>query len=77
MNKLIPFPTRRVQTFVDCLLISSASITTLSRPTKWGDRPVPSEPLGNMLQRLAIHRPGIVLLLENVVADILKRIDES
>jgi len=30
-----------------------------------------------MLQRLALHRPGLVLLFENVVADMLEELDRQ
>ncbi len=75
MSKLIPFPARRVQRFAERLLILTASCEMLSRPELWTHRPVPPEPLGNMLQRLALRRPAVVLLLENVVADMLERLD--
>jgi hypothetical protein len=75
-TKLIPFPARRVQRFAARLLICSASRERLSPPLMWTDRPVPPEPLGNMLQRLALERPRVVLLLENIVADMLTTIDQ-
>jgi len=75
MTKLIPFPTQRVQRFAARLLILSASRELLSQPAPWADRPVPPEPLGNMLQRLALQRPAVVLLLQNIVADMLAKIE--
>lgn len=36
---------------------------------------MPPEALGNMLQRVALHRPALVLLLENIVADVLAQLD--
>jgi len=74
MTKLIRFPAARVQRFAVWLLICSASRESLSRPVVWANRPVPPEPLGNLLQRLALLRPATVLLLENVVADMLEQI---
>lgn len=75
MSKLLPFPARRVQRFAERLLILSASRESLSRPALWASRPVSPEPLGNMLQRLALHRPAVVLLLESVVAELLAHVD--
>lgn len=75
MAKLIPFPAYRVQRFAERLLILSASRETLSKPHPWANRPEPNEPLGNMLQRLALHRPAAVLALENIVAEVLAKID--
>lgn len=72
---LIPFPVRYVQHLTLSLLISSTSRTRLSKPNPWSDRPVPPEALGNMLQSLARRRPTLVLLLENIVADILTQLD--
>jgi len=72
MTKLIPFPARRVRRFAVWLLVLSASRERLSRPVVWARRPVPPEPLGNMLQRLALQSPALVLLLENLVADLLE-----
>jgi len=76
MAKLVPFPTRRVTRFAERLLVLSASRERLSKPA-WANRPVPSEPLGNMLQRLALQRPVAVLLLENIVAEMLAMIDRA
>lgn len=75
MKKLIRFPARRVQRSAEKMLILSASRAQLSRPASWPDRPVPTEPLGNMLQRLALKRPAAVLLLENLVADMLEKLE--
>lgn len=77
MNKPVPFPSRRVRRFAERLLILSSSRESLSRPVKWANRPVPPEPLGNMLQRLAQRRPATVLLLENIVADMLDQLDRA
>jgi len=77
MAKLIPFPARRVRRYAERLLILSASRESLSRPEVWTQRPVPSEPLGNMLQRLALQRPAVVLVLENIVADMLDQLDRA
>jgi len=74
---LIPFPARRVRRFAERLLSLSASPDQLRKPQLWIDRPVPPEPLGSMLQRLALHRPGLVLLFENVVADMLEELDRQ
>jgi hypothetical protein len=76
MAKVVPFPTRRVVRFAERLLVLSASRERLSKPA-WANRPVPAEPLGNMLQRLALQRPVAVLLLENIVAEMLAMIDRG
>jgi len=77
MPTLIRFPARRVKTFAAWLLNSSACRTRLSKPTPWIARPIPSDPLGNMLQRLALLHPDAVLLLENIVADVLEQIEHD
>lgn len=74
MTNPIPFPARRVQRFAERLLISSATRDSLSKPA-WRNRPAAPEPLGNMLQRLALHRPVAVLLLESIVAEMLKQVE--
>jgi hypothetical protein len=68
---LILFPARRIRRTAESVLILSASRESLNRPVTWANRPEPPEPLGNMLQRLALVRPHAVLVLENVVADML------
>ena len=75
MPPVIRFPARRVKTYAAWLLNYSASRDRLSKPHAWIDRPVPPEPLGNMLQRLALERPVLVLLLENIAAEILAQIE--
>lgn len=77
MAKLVPFPTRRVTRLAERLLILSASRELLNPPKKWADRPVPPEPLGNMLQRLALQQPAAVLVLENIVAEMLATIERQ
>jgi hypothetical protein len=71
MPKLLPFPTRRVQSLAERLLIFGASRERLSKPIAWINRPVPPEPVGNMLQRLALLQPHTALLVENLIADLL------
>ena len=73
MAKLVPFPARRVRRFAERLLVLSASREMLSKPA-WANRPASAEPLGNMLQRLALQRPVAVLLLENIVAEMLEHL---
>lgn len=75
MAKLVPFPTRRVRRTAERLLILSVSRERLNKPVAWIDRPPPPEPLGNMLQRLALKRPAAVLVLENLVANMLEQLD--
>ncbi len=75
MTNPIPFPARRVRRFAERLLISSATRERLSKPT-WTNGPA-REPLGNLLQRLALHRPVAVLLLESIVAEMLEQIDRQ
>lgn len=75
MTNPIPFPARRIHSTAERLLILSASREMLSRPQVWINRPGPREPLGNMLQRLALIRPAAVLVLESVVADMLEQLD--
>lgn len=77
MAKLIPFPARRVRRLAESVLLLADSRERLSKPKLWIDRPLPPEPLGNMLQRLARKRPAAVLVLENVVADMLKQLDQK
>jgi len=77
MPKLIPFPARRVRLVAVRLLICSASRTSLSAPAVWTNRRHPPEPLGNMLQRLALQNPAAVVLLESVVADMLALIEQG
>ena len=76
MAKFLSFPARRVRKIAARLLRYSASRATLSRPmTRWQDRPEPPESLGNMLQRLASLQPHVVLVLENIVAEMLRQVD--
>jgi hypothetical protein len=77
MTKLIPFPAHRVTRLAERLLILSASRELLNPPKKWADRPVPPEPLGNLLQRLQLRAPAAVLLLQNVVAEMLALIERQ
>jgi hypothetical protein len=77
MTKLIVFPARRTLCLAARLLSCSASRASLNPPVKWVNRPVPPEPLGNMLQRLALLRPAAVLLLTNVVAEMLNQIEQE
>ena len=74
MAKLIPFPARRVHRTAEIVLLLTSSREMLCGPAPWSNRPAPTEPLGNMLQRLALVRPTAVLVLENIVADILAQV---
>lgn len=76
-DKTKPFPNRQVKRTADYVIALSASRDQLSRPRVWRNRPKPAEPLGNMLQRLALRRPQVVLVLENLVADILARTERD
>lgn len=76
MTKVIPFPARRVRRFAASVLALTASREQLSKPA-WTNRPLPPEPLGNMLQRLALYRPELVSLFESVVAEMLAAIDRE
>lgn len=74
MPKVVPFPVQRVhQTAV--LLLRASRETYSPKPAPWRDRPVPPEALGNLLQRLVVLQPGVVLLIENVVAEVLALIE--
>lgn len=44
-------------------------------PDLWTDLPASYEPLGSMLQRLAIVRPAVVVVLETLIADVLATLD--
>lgn len=77
MAKQIPFPARHVKKMAAWLLLCSASRESLSRPGTWANRPAPPEPLGNMLQRLVLIRPHVVLVLESVVAEALATIERE
>lgn len=76
MPKLLPFPAHRVQHTARSLLRLTASRKQLGKTAWWRNRPDPPEPLGNMLQRLAKHRPEVVLVIESVVAELLIQIDQ-
>jgi hypothetical protein len=75
---MIPFPLRRVRRTAKRLLILS-NLRERQRfslpPTNWINSPVPSEPLGNMLQRLARKKPVAVLVLANIVAEMLAQLE--
>ncbi len=73
---LIPFPKRRLGRLADWMILQSKSREDLNRPQVWSDRPVPPDTLGNMLQRLVVLRPCVVLLIESTVAEILQRLEE-
>jgi hypothetical protein len=75
MAKLLPFPARSVRVRSKRLLRLTVSRERLNRPNPWEGRPIPREPLGNMLQRLARARPHAVLVLENIVAEMLREVD--
>jgi len=75
MSKLIPFPARRVRQTAELVLLLTASPETFLKPAPWTNRPVPPEALGNLLQRLAVQRPVAILLLENIVAEMLERLE--
>jgi hypothetical protein len=77
MPNVIPFPARRVRRFAEWLLISSASHERLSKPEPWTNRPQPPEPLGNMLQRIALQHPALVLLFESVVAEVVAQMERQ
>lgn len=77
MAKVVPFPTRRVQRTAAYVLNLSARWARLNKPQLWTNRPEPPESLGNMLQHLLIVRPGAVLLIENLVAEILAQIGSA
>jgi hypothetical protein len=77
MTKLLLFPVRRIRKTAMRLLRYSASRAPLSKPATWIDRPDPPESLGNMLQRLVSLQPHVVLVLENIVAEMLRQIDRS
>jgi len=72
MAKLVPFPIAQVRR-------SAASVIKLSarcsKPTLWTDRPAPPEHLGNMLQHLTRAHPGVVLMLESIVAEVYQEVD--
>jgi hypothetical protein len=71
MAKLLPFPARSVRRSAARVLQLTASRERLNAPVSWSNRPTPKEPLGNMLQRLALLRPHAVLVLESIVDDML------
>jgi hypothetical protein len=77
MAKLLAFPARSVRARAKRLLRLTASRERLNKPTPWEGRPVLREPLGNMLQRLARVRPHAVLVLESIVADMLRQLEDD
>jgi len=77
MPNLIPFPASCVRRLAARLVILTASRDTLSAPLVWRNRPAPPERLGNMLQHLARRRPVLVLLFENLIAEVLAQIDPA
>lgn len=58
--------------YISRLSRSGASRRRLGRPALWANRPDPPEALGNMLQHLARLEPETVLVIESMVADILR-----
>lgn len=76
MPKMIPFPFQHVQQSAASLLALTASHEKLKKPQVWVHHDPPPEPLGNMLQRLALRRPVMVLLIESIVAELLKQLGE-
>jgi hypothetical protein len=77
MPKLLSFPARSVRKTATRLLRLTASRADLQKPASWPNRPDPPESLGNMLQRLVLLAPHVVLVLENIVAEMLRQIDPS
>lgn len=75
MAKLIPFPFRQVRRFAMHVLSAASHMGGTHPPLKWRNRPVPPERMGNMLQRLAVVDPYTLLVLESIVAEVLKQID--
>lgn len=75
-NTLIPFPAHRVQRAAEITLLLASSRRRLSKPVTWRDRPDPPEPLGNMVQRLALRNPSAVLVLESIVAEMLQILEQ-
>jgi hypothetical protein len=75
MPKVLPFPARRVRRTAAYLLRLTASPRSTNKPPAPANRPGPPEALGNMLQRLVDKRPATVLVLENIVAEMLKQLE--
>lgn len=72
MGKLIPFRTRRqLQTSAHSLLALSATCARARRLP-----PCEPERLGNLLQRLVLQEPEVVLEIEDLVVEILAQLDD-
>jgi hypothetical protein len=73
MPKVIPFQRRhRNGTAAYALELSARWQRRRKKPLVRPERP---ERLGNMLQRLIVKRPAVVLVIENLVADLLKELE--
>lgn len=72
MPKPLLFRARRTREVAAYALALSAR---WSRSSKTILPPVHPERLGNLLQRLALQRPAVVFVIENIVVEILKQLD--
>lgn len=72
MAKLLPFrPRRHRHDAAAYVLALSARYARMSNRK----RPLNPESLGNKLQRLALDRPAVVIVIENLVTDMLEDLD--
>jgi len=77
VSKLIPFNARqrRRETAAYALALSARwQRLNKGKPSPRPDRP---EHLGNMLQRLTVKQPAVVLALTNLIADMLEELDQE
>jgi hypothetical protein len=70
---LIPFP--RVREAAAYALALSARWSRVSKTKPWR-RPRQPERLGNLLQQLADKRPAVVFVIESLVAEMVKQLDQ-
>ncbi len=74
MTKLLPFQVRRIRSIAECLITWTASRDHLSTPKAW---PPANEPLGNVLQRLALRRPLAAVALGMIASEMLAQMDRD
>jgi hypothetical protein len=73
MAQVIPFP--RARDAAAYLLALSARWSRVSKEKPWL-RPREPERLGNLLQQLTVKRPAVVFVIESLVVEMLRQIDQ-
>lgn len=76
MAKILPFSAKRAREVATYALTLSARWQRSSKTKPWLP-PRRPERLGNLLQQLAAKRPAVVFVIEIIIVEMLRQLDEA